>query len=308
MPTSTLLLQIFDGTLQPFPPGTQVLVTITDGNQKQIFRDYAHAGNMEFRGLPFYDNHGDSYSVIAFVDGYKQAGYYPVKLSPEAPISVDLLLIPNDPVFNFSGLSWDAAKVKMPFLAPQPGESDADAQTRFTGLLETNGSKSLACMLNLVTAMENIDLAGRSPVEFIRQIRWDFKAPAQDRFFAYCDADLVDAVRTAALKGDFEPEHGCGLVHPGSTLSWKQVAFDEANVQLTFHTNPVDNVSSKNWVTVEPDIDYYKDLAAHSIMEVTRNQLTGSLTEPSEVFVLRWIEQRKLGLKDFLPGYTLRKD
>lgn len=43
-----------------------------------------------------------------------------------------------------------------------------------------------------------------------------FKAPAQDRFIAYCDAaDLVDAVRTAAHRGAFKAEHNCGLVHPG---------------------------------------------------------------------------------------------
>jgi hypothetical protein len=246
--------------------------------------------------------------VVKKVNATEPAGYYPVKLNPNAPVSLDLLLIPNDPVFNYAGLTWDMAKTKMPFLAPQSGESDADAQSRFDGLLETNGSKSLACMLNLVTAMESINLAGHSPVEFIRQVRWDYKTPAQDRFFAYCDASLIDAVRAATAKGNFDPEHGCGLMHPGATLSWKQVAFDEANVQLTFHTDAIDNVSSKNWVTVEPDIDYYKDLAAHSIMEVTRNQLTGSLTEPSEVFVLRWIEQRRFGLKDFQPGYTLRKE
>ena len=56
-----------------------------------------------------------------------------------------------------------------------------------------------------------------------------------------------------------------------------------------------------NWVTVEPDIDYYKDLAAHSIMEVCRNEMTGSLTEPAEVFVLRWIEQILLHRTDFAP-------
>ncbi len=307
MPSSTLIVRIFDGTGELFPVGTQVLFTITDGNQKQLFRDYGKAGQMEFH-LPFYDNFGDNYSVIAFVEGYKQAGYFPVKLSPAAPVTVDLMLIPNDPVFNFAGFTWDAAKLKLPFLAPQPGENDADAQERFSNLMETNGSKSLASMLNLVTAMEEISLGGRSPVEFIRQVRWDFKAPAQDRFFAYCDAGLIDAVRAAAAKGDFDVEPGCGLMHPGATLSWKQNAFNEANVQLTFHTEATDTVPGKGWVTVEPDIDYYKDLGAHAILEVCRNKLTGSLTEPSEVFVLRWIEQRKLGLRDFQPGYTLRKE
>lgn len=305
MDSSTLVVRLFDGTGAMFPAGTRVLLTVTDGNQKQIVRDYFTAAQIELR-VPFYDNFGDNYAVIAYVDGYKQAGYAPVKLSPNAPLTADLMLIPNEPVFNFAGLSWEKAKQKMPFLAALPGQPDEDAQMRFSQLMETNGSKSLACMLNLVTAMEAIDLDGRSPVSYLRQIRWDYKFPAQDRFFAYCDAALVDAVRAAAAKGEFEPEHGSAIFHPGATLSWKQVEYPEANVQLTFHTNAMDCVPGSNWVTVEPDIDYYKDLGAHAILEVTRNTLTGSLTEPAEVFVLRWIEQRRLGRQDFVPGYTLR--
>ena len=306
MATSVLNLRLFDGAGQLFPAGTQVLVTIIDGNQKQIVRQYFNAGQITVTGLPFYDNYGDNYAAIAFVDGFKQAGFAPVKLTPAAPVTVDLMLIPSDPVFNFAGLSWDIAKRKMPFLSPMPGQADSDAQECFSQLMETNGSKSLACMMNLVTAMNGIDLNGRTPTAFIKQIRWDYRFPAQDRFFAYCDSSLIDAVRAAAAKGDFDAEHGCGLMHPGASLSWKQNAFPEANVQLTFHTDPVDCLPANGWVTVEPDIDYYKDLTAHAILEVCRNQLTGSLTEPTEVFVLRWIEQRRLGLPDFNPGYTIR--
>ena len=118
---------------------------------------------------------------------------------------------------------------------------------------------------------------------------------------------LSKPFKLAALKGQFDAEHGCGLVHPGASMSWKQNAFPESNVQLTFHTDPLDCVSGNGWVTVEPDIDYHKDLAAHTILEVCRNVITGSLTEPAEVFVLRWIEQRRLGLPDFSPGYSLRQ-
>lgn len=306
MPTSDLNVRVFDGTGQTFPSNAEVLITITDGNQKQIVRDYFSGGEVTFTGLPFYDNFGDNYSVIAFVDGFRQAGYAPVALSPSAPSTVDIMLIPKDAIFNFAGLTWEAAKQMMPFLQAAQGQTDGDASSKFSELMETNGSKSLACMMNLVTAMRGIGLDGRTPVDFIRQVRWDDKFPAQDRFFAYCDGALVDAVRAAAAKRQFDQELGCALMHPGSTLSWKQNAFPDANVQLTFHTNPPDCVPEKGWVTVEPDIDYYKDAAAHAIFEVCTNALTGSLTEPSEVFVLRWIEQRRMNLPDFEPGYTIR--
>jgi hypothetical protein len=38
---------------------------------------------------------------------------------------------------------------------------------------------------------------------------------------------------------------------------------------------------------LEPDIDYYQDLAAHALLEVIANALTHSLTDPTEVYVLR---------------------
>jgi len=306
MATSTVIVRLFDGAAQPFPAGTKVLLTVTDGNQKQIVRQYFNAAQIEVDSLPFYDNLGDNYAVIAFVEGYEQAGFAPVHLTPQAPVTVDLMLAPENLVFNFAGLTWDLAKQKMPFLAAAPGQSDQDAQDRFSQMMETNSSKPLACMMNLVTAMNAMDFGGPSPVTYIRQVRWDSSFPAQDRFFAYCDESLVEATRAAALKGLVAVEPGAGLFHPGATLSWKQIQFPESNVQLTFHTNPIDCVPANNWVTVEPDIDYYKDLLNHGILEVARNQLTGSLTEPAQVYVLRWIEQRRMGLPDFTPGYTLR--
>ncbi len=74
MATSNVTVRIFDGTGEMFPQGTQLLLTITDGNQKQILRQYFNAGEIKVQGLPFYDNFGDNYAVIGFVDGYRQAG------------------------------------------------------------------------------------------------------------------------------------------------------------------------------------------------------------------------------------------
>ena len=163
MPTSCLLVRLYDGTGNLFPAETKALITITDGNQNQVLRQYVNAGQVRFQSLPFYDNFGDNYAVLAYVEGYRQAGYAPVKLSPDSEATVDLMLAPSNPVFNFAGLSWAAAQKKMPFLSPQEGEAEQDAEQRFTQLIESDGSKSLACMMNLVTAMDAIDLDGNHP-------------------------------------------------------------------------------------------------------------------------------------------------
>ena len=58
-------------------------------------------------------------------------------------------------------------------------------------------------------------------------------------------------------------------------------------------------------VMVEPDIDYYQDPAAHILFEAIPNALRHSLTDPTEVYVLRWIAGRTAGVPEFAPLYTI---
>ena len=58
-------------------------------------------------------------------------------------------------------------------------------------------------------------------------------------------------------------------------------------------------------VKLEPDIDYYKDLGAHFLLEVVVNAVTGTLTDPKMVYVLRWIAGRHAGVPEFNPPYII---
>jgi hypothetical protein len=58
-------------------------------------------------------------------------------------------------------------------------------------------------------------------------------------------------------------------------------------------------------VTIEPDIDYFRDPGAHAILEVAQNALTHTLTDPVEVYVLRWIAGQHAGVPQFEPLFTL---
>jgi len=42
-------------------------------------------------------------------------------------------------------------------------------------------------------------------------------------------------------------------------------------------------------IKVEPDIDYFQDLGAHTLLEVIPNSITHGLTDPKKVYVLRWM-------------------
>ena len=301
--TSPLMINIFDGTRQPFPTGTDILYRVIDGNQKQLYTQDQNKPSLYFKDLPFYDNFGDNYTVIASSDGYRQAGFTPIKLSPAISSRIDLMLIPDGGQFNFATASWDWIKANLPFLASDV--DDAAGQARYGDLIEKKPA-SLAALLNITTAIRQINLPQGTPLDYLKQILWD-DSLAQDRFFAYCDPELLNQVKTAAAQGVFAPEIGPGFFHPGATASWKQIQFGEANVQLTFHEDEKATIGGVPCIVVEPDIDYYKDLGAHALLEAIPNALTGGLTNPQEVYVLRWIAGRHAGVPEFNPPYTIVK-
>ena len=298
--TCALQIRVFDGTRNPFPAATDVLYRVIDANQKEIVEKEVSSAVLNCV-FDFHKNFMDSYTVIAFSDGCQQAGFTPVALSPALPTTLDLMVIPKNGHPNFADATWDWVKANLPFLAA--GASDADGKTRYEGLMEDKPN-SLAALLNITTAMKAIQLPEGGPLDYLRLLKWD-DTLAQDRFFAYCDAKLIDQVRTAAAQGEFAPETNSAFFHPGATASWKQVQFGEANVQLTFHEDDKQVIDGVSCILVEPDIDYYKDILAHSLLEVIPNALTHGLTNPEVVYVLRWIAGRHAGVAEFDPPYTI---
>ena len=298
---STLTINVFDGTRKPLVSGRDILYRITDGRQNQILAKVMPAASLTAKGLPFYDNAGDNYSVVVSADDFRQSGFFPVKLSPQQPVILELMLVPQDPQFNFADAKWDAIKPRLPFIAA--GVSDSEGKNRYGQEMETK-PKSLASLFNLTTAMAQIFLPQGTPLDYLKQLIWD-DTFAQDRFFAWCDPALIDQVKIAESQGKFAREVAPWLLHPGSTSSWKQIQFGEANVQLTFHEQNTTKIGNLPCVMVEPDIDYYKDMGAHTLLEVLPNTATHGLTDPVMVYVLRWIAGRRAGIPEFNPPYVI---
>jgi hypothetical protein len=298
---ATMVVTIYDGTRQPVQ-GKDFLIRIFDGFQNRLFDDYRAAPTTVFR-LPYRDNLQDNCTVIATGDGYVDAGFTPVKLSLKAVAPVDLMLLEDDATFKFQ--NWDDVKTNDPAVANfiAIGADDADARAHYDGLLEDRPA-ALASLLNLVTAMKSIQLPRKTPLDYFKSILWD-ESLAEDRFFGYADKSIVDQVRRAAMEGEFAPEPSPGLFHPDATSSYKQIQFGEANVQLTFHEKDTKKIDGVDCIKVEPDIDYYKDLGAHTLLEVIPNSITHGLTDPKKVYVLRWIAGRHAGVPEFAPPYTI---
>ena len=300
--TSSLRLRIFDGSRQLFRVPARFLITITDGHRKQQFRDYCSTNDISFN-LPFFDNFGDNYSVLVWAEGYRQSGFIPVTVSNQYTRILDIMLIPVDPVFNFTNARFDAACAAYPFVGR--GVDYATAVARYERLLSQQ-EKSLACLLNLCEAMSHIRLSQGTPLDYIKQLRWDAPyQPAQDRLFAWSDPALIDQVKISTKSHQFNAESNAGAFHAGATASWKQIQFGEANVQLTFYENDRKSVDGLDCVMLEVDFDYYQDVAAHVIFEVVPNAITHSLTSPADVYVLRWMAGQQGGIPEFAPLYTI---
>ena len=296
-----MVVTLFDGTRELIQ-GKEFLIRIFDGFQNQLFDNFRRAPTTVFQ-LPFRDNLQDNCRVLASGDGYVGAGFMPVLLSQKAVAIVDLMLLEDEAEFKFH--NWDDVKDMDPVVAAfiAVGSTDTEAQQHYDDW-RAKKPAALASLLNLATAMKAIQLPSKTPLDYFKEILWD-DSLAQDRFFGFADSAIVDQVRRAALEGEFAPEPGPGLFHPDATSSFKQIQFGEANVQLTFHENDKRKIDGIDCIKVEPDIDYFQDLAAHTLLEVIPNSITHGLTDPKKVYVLRWIAGRHAGVPEFAPPYTI---
>ncbi len=216
--SANMMVNVFDGTRQPVRLGSQVLYRIIDGSQKQIVTKFAFVPSLPIE-LPVHDNFEDNYTVIASADGYYQAGYSPVHVSPRILAQVDLILLPKNSVLDFTNASWAALQQARPavFRLLASGVPANFGQSRYEDLLKQK-PLSLASFFNLTTAMEQLHLPVGCPLDYFKQLKWD-DTFAQDRFFCYADKELLDQVRRATQQGVFVPEIGSGFFHPGATSS-----------------------------------------------------------------------------------------
>ena len=305
------MVNVFDGRRQLYSDAPQILITVRDGNQNTQSREFHTSPDVFFTGLPLFDNFGDNYTFIASADGYKDAGFFPVKLAANVDQIVDLMIIPQTNAFNFANATWQALGNSRPDLKTLLGNgaSSDEAENRYGDIEEGQGGVVLACLLNITTAMQQIQLPQGTPLDYIQQVIWDSDgefAMAQDRFFAWADPKLIDQIEQAKRQTPQKFDDAPFGLYRCATRSYKQIEFGEANVQLTFHENDRKPIGGVNCVMVEPDIDYFRDDGAHLLLEVAVNAF-GTLTDPRTVYVLRWIAGRRAGIPEFDPLYTIEK-
>lgn len=303
-----ILIRVFDGSRRLIDPNVSLLITLIDGYGNHIPGFY-HKGPEVPVDVSFYDNLQDSYTVIVAAKGYKDGGYRPVKVSKAEQQLADVMLLPRAGTFRFRDSDFATLKQNEPALSRlfSHGLTDSQAASRYDQLMHKQPA-ALAALMNITAAMAQIELSlNKSVLDYFIEMIWD-ASPAQDRFYAYADNDLIDQVKQAAAAGRFAEEPNPGRYHPGATLSYKQTTFNEGNVQITFHEGDTRTIKIEEkevpCVKVESDIDYYRDLIAHGLFEVLPNTITKGLTDPEKVYQLRWIGGQQKGTA-FDPPYTI---
>jgi hypothetical protein len=287
------------------PVVSDVFVRVLDGNQQQHFAGTVKSAVTKFV-VPFFDNAGDNYAVLASRPGYVGAGFHGIKVSPDQVEPIDLMLIPVKHRLNFAKAQWDQLRKTHKRFCDLLSAITPDADERWNELVAPDSADGplAADVLNILTAMRDIHLKVGTPLDYLKAVNWDGEYDLRpDRFFVWIDPNLINEVKRVADQFDREPNPGS--FHPGATLSYKEKQLAEANVQLTFHENTLcPSAGFEKYILLEPDIDYYPDPLSHGILEVIPGFF--SLTDPRRAYVMRWISSRRVaGVAAFNPPYTI---
>lgn len=310
----TVRLNVVDGTRQPARDDLEFLVRVLDGRKQQVATKWVRGSTILIPGLPYHDNSEDWYTIIVHADGYQDAGIYPVRLKAGTLIDAYVMLLLNDANFHFQPVEVIQADPMLYQLLVNGAAGDVAA--RYHTAIE-NLPLQLGALLTIGTAIRDIPLDDQSsPLGYYWEVIWDLLM--QDRFWAWVEAGLADRIKALAALHSFAEEQDAAHWHPGipgrvqpATRSWKQTRFDVSNVQLTFHetnTRTIQRPDGTNvaCVIVEPDIDYYKDILSHGLLEVLPNLLTGGKTDPRQDYALRWMATKLEGVQpDFSPPCML---
>src|SRR5262245_13071629 len=149
--TGKIIISFYDCTRQLVAPGTRVLLTVTDGNKRTVFRDFVQ-GTTVTMDVPFFNNFGDQYTVLASPDKGLDAGFFPVMVSPTVDRPVFLMFLPNKNESEFNFAPWKQLQQHSPRLVELFSQGGGDlrkAQQRYEDLMEHKSAKTKGMCLKL---------------------------------------------------------------------------------------------------------------------------------------------------------------
>jgi len=172
------LVNLFGGDRQPIAANIKWMTRLTDGrplSQHETLKFDALQGASKLFPVRFFDNFFDDYTALVTPDGHDDSGWFPVRVHPSAPAIVDILALPKDGQLNFAGATWaqlNAVRPNVASIIQRGTESPAGAQAKYGAVLESR-PKALACFLNIMTALADIQLpSGKTPLDYYWNVAW----------------------------------------------------------------------------------------------------------------------------------------
>lgn len=307
--TAVIEVHLYDGSRREVaaPGPNDCLVTMRPSWDTR-FRSEFVTTNPVARRVAFRDD-GSTYTVLASLKGHQDAGFMPVRLQKDQAKRVHLMLLRRDATFDFTDASWEALQTPerrdlFTFLNADPA-----AAMKYDALRQSQ-PECLSCLLNITAAI------GSLPTPFLQHFKLidlerlgaaqSTEGVKPDRFFAWVDPKIQKDI--VADGSTFEKANSA--LHPNATSSFKETRFDEANLQFTFHENDKQTISGVECIKVEMDMDYYKDIGAHVLLEVIPNevsrrlQIGPGLTDPRTIYAMRWMAAANRG-QSYNPLYRI---
>jgi len=233
---------------------------------------------------------GQRYILFVDADKHRSHSVFPVKPKPGEEVPLNIMLIPNHPVPDFSKFSYNELKLRSPQFHDALSTNIPEAD--FLDLAKSDpkfGAIRMATLLNIEAKLRATPLKQGNAVDFIRAID-NLGSLERDRLKAGVAENMPANVR--GLKSFTELNEDLNeLNHKGFPVSFKEkVAF--CSLQLSFKKK-----AENGQLGSDIDIDLLTDIGHFG--EVIKNKITKMKTDPFSIYVLLFDQSIR-------PLYTLK--
>lgn len=291
--TGTINVSVFNAARQPWT-GPEIRVVLTDPfttstNKKPVDTTVKKGTNTIIIEKVRADA-GQRYILFLDADKHRSHSVFPVKPQPDTVTPVNIMLIPNTPVPNFTAFNYHELQLRSPqfhnALSRSVPEGDFINLPNLDGKF---GNVRMAALLNIEAKLRATALRYGRAVDYVRLFR-NLDCCERDRIKVEVASDMPAQVKGLKTFNQLNEDLN-ELNHKGFPVSFKEkVAF--CSLQLSFAKRPVDGTLS-----ADIDIDLLTDIGHFG--EVIKNKVTKMKTDPFTVYNLLFDQ----GIR---PLYTLK--
>src|SRR4030095_7727762 len=276
--TGSIKVSVFDASRQPWH-GPAVRLALTDpftssSNKKLVDQTMKKGVNtINLEGVPA--DAGQRYILFVDADKNRSHSVFPVKPKPGQEVPLNIMLVPNNPVPDFSKFSYDELKVRSPQFHDALSATIPEAD--FLGLAKSDvkfGAIRMATLLNIEAKLRATPLKQGNAVDFIRSID-NLDSLERDRLKARVAENMPTNVRGLKTFSELNEDLN-EMNHKGFPVSFKEkVAF--CSLQLSFAKK-----GENGQLASDIDIDLLTDIGHFG--EVIKNKITKMKSDPFSIY------------------------